>query len=72
MKNRFYYSKKQESLAGYNYVITPDGVKMQYTQWCDEPEYFCNWEDAELVFECDEEPKIEFGTIPERWNWRLL
>ena len=64
-KNRFYYSKKQnsidvemwDSIERYTFVKTPDGWKL-YSQWCSTKGDKCNWEDAELVFETDEIPDV--------------
>ena len=74
MKNRFYYSFSQDcvcrSLGEFddkfnriegireNYVLTPNGWE-RYSEWCSQENSKCNWEDAKLVFETDEEPKIK-------------
>ena len=72
MKNRLYYSEKQAKIAGYNYIIKENGEKNKYTQWCTEPDHFCRWDDAKLVYACDEDDlKIELVTIPEKWDYRL-
>ncbi len=64
-KYRFYYSKKQdnidEDMWGFNprftYVKTPDGYK-QYSELCTQEGIKCNWDDAVLVYECDDMPEI--------------
>ena len=75
-KNRFYYSKKQNDIdeemwnipTRFTFVKTPDGWK-QYSEWCSVKGVKCNWEDAELVYETDEEPEIiVHSEIPEFIN----
>lgn len=75
-KNRFYYSEKQNNIdeevwdmpTRFTFVKTPDGWK-QYSEWCSVKGVKCNWEDAELVYETDEEPEIiVHSEIPEFIN----
>jgi hypothetical protein len=64
-KNRFYYSKKQSEIyeemwnmpTRFTFVKTPDGWK-QYSEWCSVKSAKCNWEDAKLVYETDDEPEV--------------
>lgn len=73
-KNRFYYSFSQECISqGHreidnnfnkiegireNYVLTPNGWE-KYTEWCSQEGSKCNWEDARLIFETNDSPKIK-------------
>ena len=65
MKHRFYYSKEQEKIGGYNLVIDEEGNEFKYTQWCTTPSCFCNWKDAKLVYTTDIQPKTRFGAVPD-------
>ena len=65
-KNRFYYSKKQNSIdvemwsfvvERYAFVKTPNGYK-QYSEWCSIRGSRCNWSDAKLVYATDDEPEV--------------
>ena len=64
-KNRFYYSKKQSDIENdmwgfptrFTFVKTPDGWRI-YSEWCSTKGAKCNWEDAKLVYETDDEPEI--------------
>ena len=72
-KYRFYYSKKQDSVdedmwgftPRYTFVKTPNGYK-QYSELCSIKGSKCNWSDAELVYETDDNPEIiTHEAIPE-------
>ena len=41
-----------------NYVLTKEGWK-KYSEWCSNEDYKCNWEDAELVYETNDNPEIK-------------
>ena len=64
-KNRFYYSKKQNEIdeemwnipTRFTFVKTPNGWQ-QYSEWCSVKGAKCNWEDAKLVYETNDEPEI--------------
>ena len=64
-KNRFWYSERQASLDDdvwdknrqFTFVKTPEGYKL-YSEWCSIKGTRCNWEDAELVYETDDEPEV--------------
>ena len=72
-KYRFYYSRKQDAIdedmwgfaPRYTFVKTPDGYK-QYSELCSIKGSKCNWSDAELVYETDDNPEIiTHEAIPE-------
>ena len=64
-KNRFWYSERQASLDDdvwdknrqFTFVKTPEGYKL-YSEWCSIKGTRCNWEDAELVYETDDDPEV--------------
>lgn len=74
MKNRFYYSFSQDCISQKfgelddnfncihgireNFVLTPNGWE-RYSEWCSTENSKCNWEDARLVFETDDDPEIK-------------
>jgi uncharacterized protein YpiB (UPF0302 family) len=58
--NRLYYSKKQECIAGAN-LVNVNGTWVKYTQWNSHrfSDAGCNWDDAVLVLETEDEPQIK-------------
>lgn len=63
MKHRFYYSEQQAEIERscdhfFAYVTLPSGEQVRYTEWCSSPESVCGWDDAVLVYESDEMPRV--------------
>ena len=64
-KYRFYFSQKQSDIdeemwnmpTRFVFVKTPNGYK-QYSECCSLKGSKCNWSDAELVYETDDNPEI--------------
>lgn len=58
MKNRFYYSPTQAAMRPAHFTYVWNGKEwVAYSEWCSLGQNN-NWENAKLVFETDEQPKI--------------
>lgn len=75
-KNRFYYSEKQDGASkrisglfpySKTYVKNDNGEYVQYSEWCSLDYSTCNWEDAVLVYETDDEviDRVHRGNLKE-------
>lgn len=61
MKHRFWYSAKQAGIEPDHYCHVWNGTDwVEYSEWCRLPGSVCNWDDAVLVYETDEDnPQIK-------------
>lgn len=71
---RFYYSSKQQEIAqdlnpGHHCFVFNGKEWVEYTELCSLPDSKCNWEDAILIYECDEFPEIHVeGSTTAFWD----
>ena len=78
--NRWWYSKKQKEVIdfsntlnrNYNHTchVFVDGKWCEYTEWTTSPNGKCNWDDAILIAESEEELPLKIdGVEQQKFNW---
>ena len=74
--NRWWYSKKQEEILNFfnphhTCKVFVDGKWREYTEWTTSADGKCNWNDAILIAESEEELPLKIdGVEQQKFNWR--
>lgn len=74
--NRWWYSKKQEEILNFfnthhTCKVFVDGKWREYTEWTTSTDGKCNWDDAILIAESEEELPLKIdGVEQQKFNWR--